>query len=136
MHLSSEEETLKFGRELGIQLKPGSLLFFHGDLGAGKTTLIKGIGNSLGIPEEELHSPTFTLMQLYSGDRARLCHIDLYRLNDIEEFLSLSLEEFFDEETIVCVEWPERIEGLNIVPTHRVFLRHRGEGREVEIDEV
>ena len=89
----SESETAAVGRELAARLVPGSIVLLHGDLGAGKTAFVRGLAEGLGVPPEEVSSPTFTLMQEYRGGRVPLVHVDLYRLDDPREIDDLGLEE-------------------------------------------
>lgn len=109
----SEEETKELGKTLATLLPPKALLLFSGDLGAGKTTLIKGIGEALAIDPMLITSPTFSLLHIYQGKRM-LYHFDLYRLKGKEEFLSLGFQELLNGEGLFCIEWPERLEGLTL----------------------
>jgi len=105
LHSRSRQETLDHGRSLAKSIKKGAIIALHGDLGAGKTTFVKGLAEGLGAAQEnEITSPTFTYLQSY-GD---LHHFDLYRLNDAEEFYSMGFDEYFDD-GCCCVEWPERL---------------------------
>lgn len=104
-------ETFELGMTLGAQLKPGSVVCFFGDLGAGKTTFIKGLAASLlGSSGEEINSPTFTYFNIYHG-RQTLYHFDLYRLRDIYEFLSMGFDEVLGAGGVTCIEWAEKIAG-------------------------
>ncbi|MBX9924426.1 MAG: tRNA (adenosine(37)-N6)-threonylcarbamoyltransferase complex ATPase subunit type 1 TsaE [Rhabdochlamydiaceae bacterium] len=106
---TSAEETQKAGREIAVLLKPGDVVCLTGELGAGKTTLIKGIAEKLGgINPLEVTSPTFTYLHTYPGSPP-LHHFDLYRLASSEQFLSLGFTEFFGAGGICCIEWPEKI---------------------------
>lgn len=107
---SSPDETFKYGRELGARLEGGEILLLSGPLGAGKTIFVKGICSALGVDEEEVTSPSFTLVNPYDG-RLRLYHLDLYRLDegasaahavDLDELLS-------DERAVIVIEWAERM---------------------------
>ncbi|MEM9188377.1 MAG: tRNA (adenosine(37)-N6)-threonylcarbamoyltransferase complex ATPase subunit type 1 TsaE [Myxococcota bacterium] len=104
--LDDEAATLRFGRELAELLRPGDVLLLEGELGAGKSTLVRAIGRALGIPEEvPMTSPTFTLVNEYPA-RIPLVHADLYRLSDPEEIIELGLEERIGEgHSVVAVEW-------------------------------
>jgi tRNA threonylcarbamoyladenosine biosynthesis protein TsaE len=105
-----------------------------GNLGAGKTTLAKGIVSGLGAaPPEEVSSPTFTLIHEY-GTEGRAYHVDLYRLDEPHEVANLGLEELFEREAIVLIEWGERFP--NLLPAVRTEIRicvSRGEEREIEV---
>ena len=113
----STEETIKTGKEIAKKLKGGDIVLLRGDLGAGKTTLTKGIAEGFGI--DEVVSPTFTLMQVYNIQTFKhlnirtLAHIDTYRLDNQEQLVEVGVEDYLgDPETICLVEWPEKIEGL------------------------
>jgi tRNA threonylcarbamoyladenosine biosynthesis protein TsaE len=104
----SESETADVGRRLAPTLSPGSVVLLIGDLGAGKTALVRGLAEGLGVPPDEVSSPTFTLMQEYRGGRVPLIHVDLYRLNDAREIDDLGLEEL-GLESVLAIEWAEKL---------------------------
>jgi tRNA threonylcarbamoyladenosine biosynthesis protein TsaE len=104
----SFEETINIGREIGAQLRPGNIVCLEGDLGAGKTSLTKGIALALDIPDE-ITSPTYTLISEYYGT-CPLYHMDLYRIDGIEEFEMLGAEDLLFGRGISVIEWSERIE--------------------------
>ena len=105
----SAEETVEFGRELAKHIKPPCLILLEGELGSGKTTLVKGMAAGLGVVrEEEVTSPSFTLVHEYGRDR-KVYHVDLYRIEGARDFASLGLDDLFEEEATVIVEWGERI---------------------------
>jgi tRNA threonylcarbamoyladenosine biosynthesis protein TsaE len=132
----SSEETLEFGRELGARLKPPALLLLSGDLGAGKTTLTKGIVSGLGAAhEDQVTSPTFTLVHKYR-DGATVYHVDLYRVGDFHDLESLGLEDFLTEHAIVIIEWPEKFTLRTDWPVVRIHLEHVSEDtRRISIDD-
>lgn len=108
----SATETIAFGRKLADSLVPGDIVAFHGDLGAGKTTLIKGIIHALvGSEEREIQSPTFTYMNPYDG-KVPVFHFDLYRLKKEADFLKLGFLDFFEQEGICLIEWASRIPSI------------------------
>ena len=119
----SPEETIDLGRRIAHQLPSRAVVLLIGNLGAGKTTLAKGIITGLGaaIPEE-VSSPTFTLIHEYG----RVYHIDLYRLDLPEQAATLGLEEIFDRDAIVLIEWGERFPRL--MPPDRIEIRLRALG--------
>ena len=105
----SAEETVEFGRELARQIKPPCLILLEGELGSGKTTLVKGMVAGLGAArEEEVTSPSFTLVHEYGRER-KVYHVDLYRIEGARDFASLGLDDLFEEDATVIVEWGERI---------------------------
>src|SRR5215831_6095243 len=104
----SEAETADVGRTLAQSLEAGSVLLLMGDLGAGKTALVRGLAEGLGVAPEEVSSPTFTLMQEYRGGRVPLIHVDLYRLNDPREIDDLGLEEL-GLDSVLAIEWAEKL---------------------------
>jgi tRNA threonylcarbamoyladenosine biosynthesis protein TsaE len=129
----STEETISFGRQIGAALKAPVLVFLTGDLGAGKTTLTKGIVSGAGgTKEEEITSPTFTLIHKYSGtmpgaDSPPIYHIDLYRIEGAKDLATLGLDDIFDENAIVIVEWPDRMIPPVGWPVIRIDLEHVAE---------
>ncbi len=122
----SEEETIALGKRLAASLPRSCAVLLIGNLGAGKTTLAKGIVEGLGAaPAEEVSSPTFTLIHEYSP---RVFHVDLYRLETAEEAASLGLDELWDREAVTLVEWGERFPEL--MPPERVEIRIETEGED------
>jgi tRNA threonylcarbamoyladenosine biosynthesis protein TsaE len=123
----SSEETIELGREIGAGLKPPVLLLLTGELGAGKTTLTKGIVSGLDAAEiEEVTSPTFTLVHKYER-AARVYHVDLYRIGDVRDLETLGLEDVFSEHAVVIVEWPDRLTLRTDWPTVCIQLEHVSE---------
>jgi tRNA threonylcarbamoyladenosine biosynthesis protein TsaE len=120
----SAEETIALGRKIAAQIGPPLLVLLSGDLGAGKTTLTKGIASGLGAAkEEDVTSPTFTLVHKYEGAQ-RAYHVDLYRIGDAHDFDTLGLEDVFDERAVVLVEWPDRMKLRTGWPVMRIDLEH------------
>ena len=106
-HSRSERDTAAIGREIGSTLVAGDVVLLHGDLGAGKTAFVRGLAEGLGVPGDEVSSPTFTLVQEYRGGRLPLFHVDLYRLTDPREIDDLGLDEIA-EDGVLAIEWAER----------------------------
>jgi tRNA threonylcarbamoyladenosine biosynthesis protein TsaE len=105
----SAEETVGLGRTLAEWLAPPKLVLLCGDLGAGKTTLVKGIASAFqAAQEEDVTSPTFTLIHEYRGPRANLYHIDLYRIDTQRELDTLALDDLRSNDSILLVEWGEK----------------------------
>ena len=105
-HTPAETESL--GENWGRAAKRGLVIALSGDLGAGKTQLVKGIARGLGVTAR-VHSPSFTLVNVYSGGRLTLFHLDLYRLETPEQFLSAGLEEYLRPDGVTVIEWAERM---------------------------
>ena len=123
----SAEETIQCGREIGAQLKPPILILLSGELGGGKTTLTKGIVSGLGAAEEDqVTSPTFTLVHKYDHG-AQVYHVDLYRVGDFHDLDTLGLEDFFTEQAVVIVEWPEKLTLRPGWPVLRIHFDHVNE---------
>jgi tRNA threonylcarbamoyladenosine biosynthesis protein TsaE len=117
---SSDEETVELGRTIARSLPKKACVLLIGNLGAGKTTLAKGIIHGLGFAApDEVVSPTYTLIHEYSG--AKAYHIDLYRLDKAEQIATLGLDDIFDREAVVLIEWGERFPEL--MPTPRMEIR-------------
>ena len=131
-HTSSEDETIALGERLASTLPVKCVVLLIGNLGAGKTTLAKGIVKGLGAASaDEVSSPTFTLIHEYSE---RVYHVDLYRLDDPAAVARLGLEELFDRDAVVLIEWGERFPEL--MPEDRVEIelaRTGDEGREIVV---
>ena len=130
---TSEEETVALGERLARDLPARGVVLLTGNLGAGKTTLAKGIVSGLGAaPADEVSSPTFTLIHEY-GD-GRVYHVDLYRLEEPRELATLGLEELFDRDALVLIEWGERFGQF--LPAERTEIRIRAldrDEREIEV---
>lgn len=115
----NSSETQKYGEKLAEKLKNGGIVCLYGELGAGKTTLVQGIAKGLGI-KQRINSPTFIIARKYDN----FWHIDLYRLNSLEETEAIGIKEILeDTNNIVVIEWPEKIK--NILPKHYVEIKLR-----------
>ncbi len=134
---ASEEETIALGERLARELPAKQVVLLIGQLGAGKTTLAKGIVKGLHAAQpEEVSSPTFTLIHEY-GREGRVYHVDLYRLEEVRELATLGLDELFEREAVVLIEWGERFP--EILPEDRTEIRIRAaenEEREVSVTRV
>jgi tRNA threonylcarbamoyladenosine biosynthesis protein TsaE len=126
---SSVEETEAVARNLAPHLPQGTVICLFGDLGAGKTTFIRGLAAGRGCPPEIVSSPTFTYLNIYEGN-PDLYHFDLYRLKGVEEFLGMGFESYLGDEAIACIEWSERItpllEELEVLSLN---VEHKGQGK-------
>jgi tRNA threonylcarbamoyladenosine biosynthesis protein TsaE len=116
----NEQQTATLGAALAEVLPPGTTVALMGTLGAGKTRLVQAIAAASGIDRREVVSPTFVLIQEYSG-RRKIVHIDAYRLKDLEEFLALGPEEYFASDALVLVEWADRVPGA--LPPQRIEIQ-------------
>jgi tRNA threonylcarbamoyladenosine biosynthesis protein TsaE len=125
---NSAEETIAFGRTLAELLAPPKLVLLRGDLGAGKTTLVKGIAAAFeAAAEEDVTSPTFTLVHEYRGPRANLYHIDLYRVDTQRELETLALDDLRSEDSILLIEWGEKFPRLQRERDVEISLERRSE---------
>ena len=125
----SAEETIALGRELVAELKAARMVILRGDLGAGKTTLVKGIAEGLqAASQEDVTSPTFTLIHEFHGPEVSLFHVDLYRIETERELATLGLDELFAEEgNLVLLEWGEKFPRLVKERDAEIAIERRGE---------
>ena len=107
----SEKETYDLGKELGAKAAPGQILCIDGDLGVGKTVFTKGFAKGLGV-EEDVVSPTFTIIQIYDEGKLPLYHFDVYRIGEPEEMYEIGFEDYFYGEGVCLIEWASLIEEL------------------------
>lgn len=131
----SPEETIAFGRTLIELLSPPKLVLLRGDLGAGKTTLIKGIAAGFrAASEEDVTSPTFTLVHEYRGPNANVYHIDLYRVDTPRQLETLGIDDLFAENSILLIEWGEKFPRLARERDVEIILERLGENsRRIQI---
>lgn len=130
----SAEETEALGARIAARLQPGDLVLLSGDLGSGKTTLIRGACRALGITGP-VTSPTFTIGQRYEGGRMPVSHLDLYRLESLEDEDPALLDDYLSPAGVAFVEWPGAGEGRLGRPALRVRLAHAGEeSRHIEVE--
>lgn len=132
LNTSSSEATFEAGQAFGKTLSPNTVVAFYGDLGAGKTTFIKGVVSAFST--ETVTSPTFTYLHIYSGS-APIYHFDLYRLRSDKDFTDLGFGEYFSADGICLIEWSEKIDSILPKQTLRVRLKHQGgDCRTISID--
>ncbi len=134
MILTDEAATARLGRAIASQLRTGEAICLSGPLGAGKSTLARALVRALTTANEEVPSPTFTLVQFYEGPRLNIAHFDLYRLSHADEAYEIGLDEALDEGAAV-IEWPERLDGQ--LPCDRldvvIALSETGDSREARL---
>lgn len=131
----SEADTERIGAELARAAGPAAVLLLVGDLGSGKTVLVRGIAAALGVDRREIQSPTYTLIHEHEGKRGRLVHVDLYRLEP-GEIATLGLDELLAGPGIKAIEWAERLPATPPGAV-RVAIRRRAEGgREIAIEQA
>ena len=131
----SAEETIAYGRNLAAELSPPLIVLLRGDLGAGKTTLVKGIAEGFQAARaEDVTSPTFTLVHEYRSARAILYHIDLYRIETQREFDTLALDDLLAPDSILLIEWGEKFPRLQRDRDIEISLERVGEtGRRIQL---
>jgi len=124
----SAEETVALGRKLAAKLKPPKLVVLRGELGSGKTTLVKGIAEGFqAAAEEQVTSPTFTLIHEYRGPKADVFHVDLYRVDTERELETLGLDDLWDERSVLLIEWGEKFARFERERDAEIVLERKGE---------
>ena len=116
--VKNEQETDVLGRVLAHAFPCGTVVALIGTLGVGKTRLVQAVSQALGVPRDEVGSPTFVLIREYKGETRNIYHFDAYRLKDSDEFLELGVDEYFDSEGISFVEWADRV--ADVIPEDHV----------------
>lgn len=136
-YLANEEAQTSFGKRIAELLPrilpPGLLVNLCGDLGVGKTTLVRGLLRGLGHAGR-VRSPTFTLMEIYEQTAISVCHLDLYRLADMDELEMLGIRDYLDGHWSVWVEWPQRVPELAAQADIDMNIDYTGEGRTLTIE--
>ena len=133
--LKNEIETTEIGAKVASCLQGGEVIYLKGELGTGKTTLVRGALNKLGFVGN-VKSPTYTIVEPYSIDNHVVYHFDLYRLNDPEELESLGIRDYCDGQSICFFEWPEKGENLTPNADISLLLSYTGKGRNVELTAI
>jgi tRNA threonylcarbamoyladenosine biosynthesis protein TsaE len=132
LSLPDEAATLRLGGACAAGARKGLALHLRGELGAGKTTLVRGLLRALGH-QGRVKSPTYTLVEPYADLRLNLYHFDFYRFKDRSEWLSSGFREHFNPESLCIVEWPERAGGLIAPPDLDILLEYRADAREATL---
>ena len=123
----SAEETTELGRSIATELKPGSIVLLRGDLGAGKTTMVKGIAEGFQAAKaDDVTSPTFTLIHEYRGPAVTLYHIDLYRIDTQRELDTLALDDLISPKSILLIEWGEKFGRFVRERDREISIQHEG----------
>ncbi len=131
--VDNEFAMLKFGEMLSEKIEPGEVVYLIGELGAGKTTLVRGILTGLGY-QKNVVSPTYTLVEPYKTPDYDIYHLDLYRLNAEQEIENLGLRDFLDGHAVFLIEWPEKFAKNLPSPSLTICIRILGQTREISLD--
>lgn len=118
---STPDETEELGAKFSARLRPGTVVALHGDLGAGKTTFVKGVIAGLGGEPLDVSSPTFSIVNTYNTPGARVHHVDAYRIENEAELDEMGFDEYLDASAIVLIEWPDRVSSR--LPTSTMVVR-------------
>jgi tRNA threonylcarbamoyladenosine biosynthesis protein TsaE len=134
----SAEETIEFGCTLAPMLSPPKLVLLRGDLGAGKTTMVKGIAEAFGAAQQEdVTSPTFTLIHEYRGNDLTVYHIDLYRIDTLRELETLGIDDLMNGSSVLLMEWGEKFERFRQERDVEIAIEHAGENeRRISISDI
>ncbi len=133
LHLSDEGGTTRLGARMAGMLEPGMRIYLSGELGSGKTTLVRALLRGLGYPGR-VKSPTYTLVEAYVISRLYLYHFDFYRFHSASEWSDAGFEELFDSRAVCVVEWPEKAGGVLPEPDVAMRFSPSGGGRDVVIE--
>jgi tRNA threonylcarbamoyladenosine biosynthesis protein TsaE len=131
-YLNNTEETERFGAQLWASLPTKCLVFLHGDLGAGKTTMVRGFLRAAGYTGA-VKSPTYTLVEEYNLAGRQVFHFDLYRISDPEELEWIGIRDYLDQESVCFIEWPDMGKGYLPEPDIVITLTAEGTGRTIEL---
>lgn len=136
LDLADEAATLNFGMVMAKSMQPNLTIYLHGDLGAGKTTLVRGLVHSLGYAGK-VKSPTYTLVESYEISNEMcsftLYHFDLYRFNDEEEWDAAGFRDYFNSQSVCLIEWPEKAENVLPTPDINIIFTIKSSGRSLNV---
>lgn len=133
LHISDEQTMMELGGQIACLLPVGGIVLLHGNLGAGKTTLVRGLLRSLGF-KGTVKSPTYTLVEPYYVAGRDIYHFDLYRLADPEELEYLGVRDYFHDEALCLVEWPQQANGFLPKADLQITLKYNGSARTASIE--
>jgi len=131
--LASEAATNAFGAALAPLLRPGMVIYLSGELGAGKTTLVRGLLRALGV-RERVKSPTYTLVEPYVVSKLYLYHFDFYRFSRSDEWAEAGFRDYFNRDAVCLVEWPEKAGGQLPAPDLRIVMNVNESSRSITVD--
>jgi len=127
-YINDEKQMIAAGQSFSYRLKPGDTVHLSGDLGAGKTTFIRGILQALGCGDLVV-SPTFSLVESYQNTKFTVHHFDLYRLADKEELELIGFRDYFDGDNVILIEWPQRAMEMLVAANYDIDIQQQGETR-------
>jgi tRNA threonylcarbamoyladenosine biosynthesis protein TsaE len=133
LNIKDEQGMLAFGASLAKQIQPGAVVYLHGDLGAGKTTLVRGFLSALGH-QGVVKSPTYNIVEPYLIDEQHIYHFDLYRLTDPEELEYMGIRDYLNANSICLIEWPEQGQGVLPKADVDIQIEIKGETRDVSVN--
>lgn len=132
-YLADEHATAVFAAQIAKYIKPNTTFYLHGDLGAGKTTFVRGFLRALGY-KDKVKSPTYTLVESYECANQLIFHFDLYRLENAQQLLEIGIHDYFAQQAICFIEWPEKGFPLLPLPDIHCYIKFENEGRQISLE--